>query len=50
MLSKFPPWMVGQDSGQPWFLYWLTNTLELCNQRHIRLTNSQKKASVSYLK
>ena len=24
--------MIGQDSGQPWFLFWLTNGIEICNQ------------------
>ena len=38
MLTKFPKWMLGQDSGQPWFLYWLTNTIEICNFEQIRLT------------
>ena len=50
MLSNFPSFMVGQDSGQPWFLYWLTNTIELCNIKEIALTPEQKSAAVSYLR
>ena len=50
MISNFPSWMVGQDSGQPWFLYWLTNTIELCNFNAIALTPQLKTAACSFLR
>ena len=50
MLNKFPSYMRGSDSGQPWFLYWLTNTLELCNYSAIKLNPQQKTACCSYLR
>jgi hypothetical protein len=31
MFDKFPKYMISQDGGQPWFLFWLTNALEVCN-------------------
>ena len=41
---------MGQDGGQPWFLYWLTNTIELCNYKAIALNEQQKTAACSYLR
>ena len=38
MFKKLPGGMVGQDSGQPWFLYWLTNALEVANYEQIALS------------
>lgn len=32
MFDKFPRYMLSQDGGQPWFLFWLTSALEVCNQ------------------
>ena len=29
--EKLSRGMLGQDSGQPWFLYWLLNAIEVCN-------------------
>ena len=48
--KQFPGFMVGQDSGQPWFLYWLTNALELLNTMHFKLDKKQKSACCSYLR
>ena len=31
MFDKFPRYMLSQDGGQPWFLFWLTSALEVCN-------------------
>lgn len=42
--------MVGQDSGQPWFLFWLTNGIEICNTSEIKLTSDIKTRCVSYLR
>ena len=35
MLTRLPSGMVSQDGGQPWFLYWLTNAIELANYKQI---------------
>ena len=42
--------MMGQDSGQPWFLYWILNSLEITNQNALKLTESHKAKCVSYLR
>ena len=42
--------MISQDFGQPWFLYWLTNALEICNQHMFKLTAAHKSACCSYLR
>lgn len=42
--------MIGQDSGQPWFLYWLTNGIEICNFNQIKLSKKLKDDCISYLK
>jgi hypothetical protein len=31
MFTRLPSGMRSQDGGQPWFLFWLTNALEVCN-------------------
>lgn len=38
MLNRLPGGMVGQDGGQPWFIYWLTNAIEIANFEQIKLT------------
>jgi hypothetical protein len=35
---KLSKGMIGQDSGQPWFLFWITNGIEVCNYNQIELT------------
>ena len=48
--TKLPRGMVGVDSGQPWFLYWLTQAMELLMETDDDyLSSDQKKACVSYL-
>ena len=39
MLNRLPGGMVGQDGGQPWFLYWITNAVELANFNQIKLSS-----------
>ena len=48
--GKFPSYMLSQDGGQPWFLFWLTNALEVCNQRRFRLTDDMRKRCCAYLR
>ena len=52
MFKVLPRGMVGQDSGQPWFLYWLTNGVEVCNQdsAFARLTPDMKQRACAYLR
>ena len=50
MLEKLPGGMVGQDSGQPWFLYWLTNSLEAINFKDCCLTEEEKSRCCTYLR
>lgn len=42
--------MLGQDSGQPWFLYWLLNAIEVCNTQHIQISDDIKKRCCAYLR
>lgn len=35
---KLSKGMIGQDSGQPWFLFWITNGIEVCNYNQIEMT------------
>ena len=42
--------MQGLDSGQPWFLYWLTQALECLNVEGYELDDDMKKRCVSYLR
>ena len=42
--------MQGLDAGQPWFIYWLTESLEVLNQQGFDLTPEQKSRCVSYLR
>jgi len=48
--DKLPPWMRGVDSGQPWFIYWLTNALEILNVKGYELTPEQKKSCCAFLR
>ena len=48
--KQLPKGFIGQDSGQPWFLYWLTNGIEVCNQSEISLSQDQGKRCIAYLK
>ena len=52
MFKVLPRGMVGQDSGQPWFLYWLTNGVEVCNKESAfaKLTPEMKQRACAYLR
>ena len=50
MFDKFPKYMLSQDGGQPWFLFWLTNALEVCNQSHFKLSNDMRSRCCAYLR
>jgi protein farnesyltransferase subunit beta len=41
--------MVGQDGGQPWFLFWNSQSLELMAQPNQRLDAEMKERCVQYL-
>ena len=41
--------MVGQDGGQPWFLFWNTQSLELLGLQSHKLDADIKQRCVSYL-
>ena len=41
--------MVGQDGGQPWFLFWNTQSLELLGLENFKLDLDVKKRCISYL-
>jgi protein farnesyltransferase subunit beta len=42
--------MVGQDSGQPWFLFWNTQSLELLAQPNLKMDHEMKSRCVDYLR
>ena len=42
--------MVGQDGGQPWFLFWNSQSLELLAQPNLRLDGEMKERCVDYLR
>ena len=42
--------MKGNDAGQPWFLFWLTNALEITNQNLMNLDDDMKRRCCSYLR
>ncbi|CDW89353.1 caax beta [Stylonychia lemnae] len=48
--EKLPKGMSGLDSGQPWFIYWLTEALEVLNQEGFELNAEQKSRCVEYLR
>ena len=50
MFAKLPRGMIGNDSGQPWMLYWLSNALEVTNQHQLKLKPDQKARCCSYLR
>ena len=50
MFAKLPRGMIGNDSGQPWMLYWLSNALEVTNQHQMKLKPDQKARCCSYLR
>ena len=47
--QRMPRGMTGLDSGLPWFLYWLTHSLEVMNVEGFELTDDQKSRCVQYL-
>ena len=49
-LKKLSRGMIGNDSGQPWFLFWLTNALEVCNQNLMNLDDDMKTKCCAYLR
>jgi len=38
------------DAGQPWFFFWMYNTLDLLNTKGYELTDSQKTRTIDYLR
>ena len=48
--EKLPKGMQGLDAGQPWFIYWLTEALEVMAVEGYELTQDQKSRCVTYLK
>ena len=47
--EKMPRGMTGLDSGQPWFIYWLSQALETLNSEGVELTPEMRSRCVSYL-
>ena len=43
-------WYDRLDSGQPWFLFWISNTLDLLGSTKHQLTPPQKDSIIAYLK
>ena len=53
MIPKLQRGMIGQDTGQPWFLYWMTNALESSNlemEGPMKLPADYKSRMCSYLR
>lgn len=46
---KMPRGMTGLDSGQPWFLYWLSEALEVFDVQGCSFDDDMKHAAVQYL-
>lgn len=42
--------MVGQDSGQPWFLFWNLQSFELLDQKNTKLDPDMKDRCAEYLR
>ena len=49
-MIKQPRGMVGQDGGQPWFIFWNTQSLELLGLPNVRMDADMKTRSVDYLR
>lgn len=49
-LQQLSKGMIGQDSGQPWFLFWILNGIEVCNQGEVQVTPDIKARCVKYLR
>ena len=49
-MIKQPKGMVGQDSGQPWFLFWNSQSFELLDQKNIRLDPDMRERCTEYLR
>jgi protein farnesyltransferase subunit beta len=49
-LNQLSRGMVGQDSGQPWFLYWILNGIEVCNQSDVQINEDIKSRCCKYLR
>ena len=48
-MMKLPRGMVGQDGGQPWFLFWNLHSLDLLKQPNLRVDSEMKERCISYL-
>ena len=40
----------GQDSGQPWFIFWLLHSLEVCNASQSFVDADMKSRCIAYLR
>ena len=49
-MIKQPKGMVGQDSGQPWFLFWNSQSFELLNQKNTKLDPDMRERCAEYLR
>eukprot|EP00831_Metopus_contortus_P081118 TRINITY_DN8457_c0_g1_i3.p1 TRINITY_DN8457_c0_g1~~TRINITY_DN8457_c0_g1_i3.p1 ORF type:complete len:427 (+),score=33.48 TRINITY_DN8457_c0_g1_i3:31-1281(+) len=51
-LAAMPQWYSRMDSGQPWFLFWVTNTLDLLStsEKRYEISLSVKEKFISYLR
>ena len=49
-MSKLSSGFVGQDSGQPWFLFWNTQSLQLLAQGNIKIDEQWTNRGISYLR
>jgi protein farnesyltransferase subunit beta len=48
-LFRLPKGMQGLDSGQPWFLYWLSEALEVFDVKGCEMSPEMKSAGVRFL-
>jgi prenyltransferase beta subunit len=49
-LAGLPGGMKALDAGQPWFLFWITNALELLDNPKTSVSDEQKSKCVKHLK
>lgn len=49
-MMKLPRGMASQDGGQPWFLFWNTQSLQLLNLPNFQLDSDMAQRCVDYLK
>ena len=49
-LMSLPGGMMSQDGGQPWFLFWMSHTLEVLGLPNKALDDDVKARFVEYLR